>query len=194
MEMGIPMALGAQPSHVTGIVLAETAVRGGAGVAMGVAGALAITRLAEKMLYGVSPPTQSPSQGRAPFWSFWLCWRLMFRAAGLPDLVRLTHFAANEVSTYGKSWVFNALLVIECTENSPGETQYVSTFADNGCAYAVSSRSGSRGQILGTITDSAGARVPGASIHVLNVNSGVESAAVSNDNGEYLVSFLLGHL
>jgi hypothetical protein len=48
-----------------------------------------------------------------------------------------------------------------------------------------------RGQILGTITDSAGARVPGATIRVINVNSGVAGTAVSNDNGEYLVPFLL---
>ena len=54
-EIGIRMALGARPVQVTGMVLAETAVPVGAGVAMGVAGALGLTRLAEKMLYGVSP-------------------------------------------------------------------------------------------------------------------------------------------
>src|SRR5262249_12593895 len=54
-EIGIRMALGARPVQVTGMVLAETAGPVGLGVAMGVAGALGITRLAEKMLYGVSP-------------------------------------------------------------------------------------------------------------------------------------------
>ena len=54
-EIGIRMALGARPVQVTGMVLAETAVPVGAGVGMGVAGALGITRLAEKMLYGVAP-------------------------------------------------------------------------------------------------------------------------------------------
>jgi predicted permease len=54
-ELGIRMALGARPVQVTGMVLAETAVPVGAGVVMGVAGALGLTRLAENMLYGVTP-------------------------------------------------------------------------------------------------------------------------------------------
>jgi predicted permease len=54
-EIGIRMALGARPVQVTGMVLTETAVPVGAGVAVGVAGALGLTRLAEKMLYGVAP-------------------------------------------------------------------------------------------------------------------------------------------
>ena len=54
-EIGIRMAMGARPLQVTGMVLAETLVPAGAGVAMGVAGALGLTRLAEKMLYGVAP-------------------------------------------------------------------------------------------------------------------------------------------
>jgi predicted permease len=54
-EIGIRMALGARPAQVTGMVLAETAAPVGAGVAMGVVGAIGLTRLAEKMLYGVSP-------------------------------------------------------------------------------------------------------------------------------------------
>ena len=54
-EIGIRMALGARPVQVTGMVLAETAVPVGAGVALGVSGAFGLTRLAEKMLYGVTP-------------------------------------------------------------------------------------------------------------------------------------------
>ena len=54
-EIGIRMAMGARPAQLTGMVLAETAWPVGAGVAMGVAGALGVTRLAEKMLYGVAP-------------------------------------------------------------------------------------------------------------------------------------------
>jgi ABC-type antimicrobial peptide transport system permease subunit len=54
-EIGIRMALGARRVKVTGMVLAETAVPVGAGVVMGVAGALGLTRLAENMLYGVTP-------------------------------------------------------------------------------------------------------------------------------------------
>ena len=54
-EIGIRMALGARPLQVTGMVLAETAVPVAVGVGMGVAGAFGLTRLAEKMLYGVTP-------------------------------------------------------------------------------------------------------------------------------------------
>lgn len=54
-EIGIRMALGARPRQVTGMVLAETAVPVGIGVALGLGGALGITRLVEKMLYGVAP-------------------------------------------------------------------------------------------------------------------------------------------
>jgi ABC-type antimicrobial peptide transport system permease subunit len=55
-EIGIRMALGARPFQVTAMVLAETALPVGLGVAAGVVGALGLTRLAETMLYGV-PPT-----------------------------------------------------------------------------------------------------------------------------------------
>jgi ABC-type antimicrobial peptide transport system permease subunit len=54
-EIGIRMALGARPLQVTGMVLAETAVPVSAGVGIGILGALSLTRLAEKMLYGVTP-------------------------------------------------------------------------------------------------------------------------------------------
>ena len=53
-EIGIRMALGARPVQVTGMVLAETAVPVGVGVGIGVLGAFELTRLAEKMLYGVT--------------------------------------------------------------------------------------------------------------------------------------------
>jgi putative ABC transport system permease protein len=54
-EIGIRMAMGARPVQVAGMVLGETAAPVVAGVAMGVAGAFGLTRLAEKMLYGVAP-------------------------------------------------------------------------------------------------------------------------------------------
>jgi ABC-type antimicrobial peptide transport system permease subunit len=54
-EIGIRMALGARPVQVTGMVLTETAAPVGVGVAIGVVAALGVTRLAEKMLYGVTP-------------------------------------------------------------------------------------------------------------------------------------------
>jgi ABC-type antimicrobial peptide transport system permease subunit len=54
-EIGIRMALGARPVQVTGMVLAETAVPVCIGVGVGLLGAFALTRLAGKMLYGVTP-------------------------------------------------------------------------------------------------------------------------------------------
>jgi len=54
-EIGIRLALGARPAQVTRMVLAETASPVGVGVAAGVAGALALTRVLEKMLFGVKP-------------------------------------------------------------------------------------------------------------------------------------------
>jgi putative ABC transport system permease protein len=54
-EIGVRMALGARPVQVIGMVLAETAVPVGAGVMIGVVGAIGLTRLTEKMLYGVAP-------------------------------------------------------------------------------------------------------------------------------------------
>jgi predicted permease len=54
-EIGIRMALGARPVQVTRMVLAETALPLGGGVALGVACAFVLTRLTEKMLYGVAP-------------------------------------------------------------------------------------------------------------------------------------------
>jgi ABC-type antimicrobial peptide transport system permease subunit len=66
-EIGIRMALGARPVQVTGMVLAETAVPVCAGVAMGVIGALGLTRLAEKMLYGVAPTDPVTFAGASAF-------------------------------------------------------------------------------------------------------------------------------
>ncbi|MBI3758685.1 MAG: FtsX-like permease family protein [Deltaproteobacteria bacterium] len=54
-EIGIRLALGARPVQVTRMVLAETALPVVAGVAAGIAGALALTQVLEKMLFGVKP-------------------------------------------------------------------------------------------------------------------------------------------
>jgi ABC-type antimicrobial peptide transport system permease subunit len=54
-EIGVRMALGARPIQVTRMVLAETLVPVGAGIALGIAIAVSVTGLAEKMLYGVAP-------------------------------------------------------------------------------------------------------------------------------------------
>ncbi len=54
-EIGIRMALGANPSQVLGGVLREGMLLAAIGVAIGIAGALAATRLLESLLAGVSP-------------------------------------------------------------------------------------------------------------------------------------------
>ena len=54
-EMGIRMALGAQQSDVFGLVLAQGLRLTALGVAIGLAGALGVTRALSSMLFGVTP-------------------------------------------------------------------------------------------------------------------------------------------
>jgi putative ABC transport system permease protein len=54
-EIGIRMALGAQRRDVLSLVLGQAALLTGAGVAVGVGSALALTRLMTTLLYGVPP-------------------------------------------------------------------------------------------------------------------------------------------
>jgi ABC-type antimicrobial peptide transport system permease subunit len=53
-EIGVRMALGARPSDVLRLVLGEGARITIAGIAIGLAGAVAISRVVTSMLYGVS--------------------------------------------------------------------------------------------------------------------------------------------
>ncbi|MGH9745185.1 MAG: ADOP family duplicated permease [Candidatus Acidiferrales bacterium] len=53
-EIGIRLAIGAQPAHIRRLVLRQGLRLAALGVALGVAGALAATRLMQEILYGVS--------------------------------------------------------------------------------------------------------------------------------------------
>jgi predicted permease len=54
-EIGIRMALGAQPGQVRGMILRESTWLAGAGIVVGLAAALLLTRLVKSMLYGIQP-------------------------------------------------------------------------------------------------------------------------------------------
>ena len=54
-EIGIRLALGAQPAQVRGIILRESAWLAVAGIVVGVGTSLPLTRLVKSMLYGIQP-------------------------------------------------------------------------------------------------------------------------------------------
>jgi len=54
-EIGIRMALGAQPGQVRGMILRESTWLAGVGIVVGVVAALGLTRLVKTMLYGIQP-------------------------------------------------------------------------------------------------------------------------------------------
>jgi ABC-type antimicrobial peptide transport system permease subunit len=54
-ELGVRMALGAEGSHVKGMVLRQGLVLSGIGVGIGLVSAFGLTRLMEALLYGVDP-------------------------------------------------------------------------------------------------------------------------------------------
>jgi predicted lysophospholipase L1 biosynthesis ABC-type transport system permease subunit len=63
-EIGIRVALGAKPRDVVAMLIGQTARLVLLGAAIGVSCALALTRLAEKTLYGIAPADPPPSSAR----------------------------------------------------------------------------------------------------------------------------------
>ena len=57
-ELGVRMAMGAQKSDVLGLILGHAVRLAALGIALGLAGALVLTRLMESMLFGVHPLRQ----------------------------------------------------------------------------------------------------------------------------------------
>ena len=55
-EIGVRMALGASRRHVLGLVVGQGVVMAIAGIAIGLAGALALSRTMEGLLFGVARP------------------------------------------------------------------------------------------------------------------------------------------
>jgi putative ABC transport system permease protein len=54
-EIGVRMALGAQPSAILGMILRQSLILTGLGVAIGAIGSLAMTGLLKSLLFGVAP-------------------------------------------------------------------------------------------------------------------------------------------
>jgi ABC-type antimicrobial peptide transport system permease subunit len=54
-EIGIRLALGAQPAQIRGMILRESTWLAGAGTVSGLGAALVLTRLVKSMLYGIQP-------------------------------------------------------------------------------------------------------------------------------------------
>ena len=54
-EIGIRMALGAQPGQVKGMILCESTLLAAVGISGGIAGVLLLSRLVNSMLYGIRP-------------------------------------------------------------------------------------------------------------------------------------------
>jgi predicted permease len=93
-EIGIRMALGAQPRRVLGMVLREASWLTGIGVAAGVCAALALGRLVASMLYGLKwwdPTTLASSAALLIAVAMAASWIPARRAAGVDPMRALRH-------------------------------------------------------------------------------------------------------
>jgi putative ABC transport system permease protein len=91
-EIGVRLALGARPSDVRRMIVRRAVVDGALGVAVGLAGAVAITRVMSAALFGVSP-TDPAALGGAAFvllaTALAASWLPARRAAGLDPALAL---------------------------------------------------------------------------------------------------------
>jgi predicted permease len=93
-EIGIRMALGAQPQRVLRMVLSEASWMVAIGMAAGLAGALALGRLIASMLYGLKPwdpPTLALATALLILVALGASWIPARRAAGVDPIKALRH-------------------------------------------------------------------------------------------------------
>jgi len=93
-EIGIRLALGAQPGQVQRMVLRESTWLAGAGIVTGVAAALLLTRLVKSMLYGIQPydlPTVAGGAAILLVVVLTASWIPARRAAGVQPMEALRH-------------------------------------------------------------------------------------------------------
>lgn len=91
-EIGIRMALGAQPRKVLRLILREAMILAGAGAAVGLAGAAAGSRLLQSMLFGIpatDPLTFVAAAGLLIAVAMVACYLPARRAAGIDPMVAL---------------------------------------------------------------------------------------------------------
>jgi predicted permease len=93
-EIGIRLALGARPGQVRGMILRESTWLAGAGIAMGMAAALGLTRTVQSMLYGIhadDPLTLSAGVGLLLAVALAATWIPARRAARVQPMEALRH-------------------------------------------------------------------------------------------------------
>lgn len=93
-EIGIRLALGAQPGRVRSMILRESTILSGAGILVGMAGALALGRLVKSMLYGIrsnDPLTLVASLALLLLVALIASWIPAQRAAGVEPMQALRH-------------------------------------------------------------------------------------------------------